>query len=242
MHRIYQTFIDRLSSAEDADDFAETMAITATALDLSYFAYLSMPRRVGKNPLVISTYPSNWVTHYVRNHYERLDPIITHALENTEPFQWGSELLPSQISPAQQGFLGEAAEFGIRQGFTVPIHDGQSPVAALTFATDQRRPQFEKCIDLHARVLQLMAICFHAHVRRKLSHEMTIHGILLSPRELECLEWAAQGKTKWEIGQILGISRNTAAYYLNSARDKLGVRTVIQAAVQLAAAKVDGQE
>ncbi|MGL3104735.1 helix-turn-helix transcriptional regulator [Bradyrhizobium sp. BR 1432] len=241
MHRIFQQFMDLLLSAEHADAFAEAMAITATALDLTCFAYLAMPQRTGKEPFIISTYPNNWVAHYVRSHYERLDPIVTQALESTEPFRWGLDLSARSISLAQQRFFGEAAEFGIRLGFTVPIHDEDGSVAALTFAADQRRPQFEKCIDLHARVLQLMARCFHSHLRRKLSH-VTIDGILLSPRELECLKWASQGKTAWEIGQILGISRNTAAYYLNSARDKLGVRTVVQAAVRLAAAKADGQD
>ena len=62
---------------------------------------------------------------------------------------------------------------------------------------------------------------------------------LLSPRELECLEWAAQGKSAWEIGRILGISRHTVASYLDNAKEKLGVRTIVQAATRLAAAKIE---
>lgn len=91
---------------------------------------------------------------------------------------------------------------------------------------------------MHARVLQLMAMYFHAHVRRKLSSERKIGCILLSSRELECLEWAAQGKSAWEIGCILGISRHTVADYLGNAKEKLGVRTIVQAAAHLAAAKI----
>ncbi|WP_334536923.1 LuxR C-terminal-related transcriptional regulator [Bradyrhizobium sp. AZCC 2230] len=52
-----------------------------------------------------------------------------------------------------------------------------------------------------------MAMYFHAHVRRKLTSSHEVDAILLSPRELECLEWAARGKSAWEIGRILGISR-----------------------------------
>ncbi|WP_353027207.1 helix-turn-helix transcriptional regulator [Mesorhizobium sp. M0991] len=59
-------------------------------------------------------------------------------------------------------------------------------------------------------------------------------GVALSRREIECLKWAARGKTAWEIGRILGISRHTAAYHRDNARMKLGVKTVIQAAVRLA--------
>ncbi|KRQ16271.1 transcriptional regulator [Bradyrhizobium manausense] len=242
MHRIYQRYIDLLFSAEHADAFAEAMAITASELDLSCFAYLAVPQRAGKKPVVISTYPNNWVEHYVRSHYERLDPIIKRSLETTDPFQWGLDVPSRPISAAQQRFLEEASEFGIRLGFTLPIHDTDGSVAALTFAADQRRPQFDRCIDLNASALQLIARCFHSHVRRKLLHEFTIDGIHLSPREVECLEWAAKGKSFWEIGQILGISHNTVAHYLRSARDKLGVRKVVQAVARLAAAKRDGQD
>lgn len=44
----------------------------------------------------------------------------------------------------------------------------------------------------------------------------------LTPRELECLRWTAEGKTAWEVGQILGISAQTAARHLSNATQKLG--------------------
>jgi DNA-binding CsgD family transcriptional regulator len=234
MHRVFQQFIDLLSSAADAHAFSEAMSVTATALDLSCFAYLALPSQQRKAPLVISTYPPNWVAHYVRNHYERHDPVVIQALQNPEPFQWGLEFEPAQLSSAQFELLDEASQFGIRFGFTVPIHDGHGPVAALTFASDQRNIPFEDCIASNARVLQLMGMYFHAHVRRRLGHENKVAGISLSPREFECLEWSYRGKSAWEIGKILGISRRTAAFHLDNARAKLGVRTVRQAVVQLA--------
>lgn len=234
MHLVFQRFIDFLSSAEDTATFSEAMAVVATALDLSCFAYLALPSRLSKKPLVISTYPASWVAHYTRNRYERLDPVIMQALQSPEPFQWGFELAPTQLSSVQKILLDEASQVGIRFGFTVPIHDGHGPVAALTFARDQRDVPFEHCVTSNARVLQLMAMYFHAHVRRKLTHENKIGGVSLSPREFECLEWSSRGKSAWEIGNILGISRRTAAFHLDNARAKLGVRTIRQAVVRLA--------
>jgi DNA-binding CsgD family transcriptional regulator len=239
MHRVYQRFIDLLSSAGDAEGFSRAMATTASAMDLSCFAYLALPCRLRRKPLVISTYPTNWVTHYLHSHYERLDPVITQALRDTEPFRWGFGLTARELSSAQHELFYEASEFGIRYGFTVPIHDGHGPIAALTFATDGKRPQFESCINSHARILQLMAMYFHAHVRRKLSGDRRIGEALLSPRELQCLEWAAEGKSAWEIGRILSISRHTVASYLENAKKKLGVRTIVQAATRLAAARLE---
>lgn len=58
---------------------------------------------------------------------------------------------------------------------------------------------------------------------------------MLSRREFECLKWAAQGKSAWEINQITGVSRRTAAFRLDNARAKVGVGTVKQAIAHFAA-------
>ena len=236
MHQVFQEFIDAIVGAEDAAGFSNALAKTASALDLSCFAYLALKSEENKHPQLISTYPSRWTAHYLHNKYQIIDPVIREALQNPEPFRWGVDFRSQTTSMAQRQLFDEAAQFGIRSGFTVPIHDGYGPIAELTLATDERRPQFEKCIDSYARVLQLMAMYFHAHLRRKLGNEHGLDGIRLSRREVECLEWAAQGKSSWEIGCILGISRNTVAYYLENAKEKLGVRTIAQAVTHLAAA------
>ena len=238
MHRIFQNFIDRLSNASDTESLRSAMGEAATALDLSCFAYLAIRDRSQTVPQLISTYPPAWTSHYLRSHYERFDPVVIEALGQAEPFEWGLGIeSPTALSKPQRELFEEAAMFGIRFGFTVPIHDHGGPVAAMTFAVDERRPQFKRRVSEHARALQLMAMYFHAHAHRRIHSGRTIDGILLSPREFECLEWAAQGKSAWEIGRILDISRHTAAFHLDNAKMKLGVRTIIQAVARLVASK-----
>ncbi len=55
---------------------------------------------------------------------------------------------------------------------------------------------------------------------------------ILSPREAECLHWAAAGKTDNEIGAILSISPRTARFHIENAKKKLGVSTRIQAVTE----------
>ena len=160
MHRIFQNFIDRLSSASNSDALRDAMSQAAAGLDLSCFAYLSMPDKTGGRAGFISNYPSAWTTHYFQRHYERFDPVIIRALGHPEPFEWGLGF--GSLAPFKsQELFEEAARFGIRYGFTIPIHSDNGPVAAVTFAADERRPQFERTISEHARVLQLMAMYFH---------------------------------------------------------------------------------
>ena len=45
--------------------------------------------------------------------------------------------------------------------------------------------------------------------------------IRLSKRQQEVLQWAAVGKTDWEIGMILGISESAVKFHFEIARKKL---------------------
>jgi len=53
----------------------------------------------------------------------------------------------------------------------------------------------------------------------------------LNDREIEALTWSARGKTSDEIAQILGLTKRTVDFHLDSARAKLGVATRTQAVV-----------
>ena len=54
----------------------------------------------------------------------------------------------------------------------------------------------------------------------------------LSRRERQCLELAAQGKSDWAVGRILGISERTVHHHIERAKHRLGVATRVQAIVQ----------
>lgn len=40
---------------------------------------------------------------------------------------------------------------------------------------------------------------------------------MITPRQVEIIEWLGWGKTAWEIGQILNISENTVHAHLSNA-------------------------
>jgi DNA-binding CsgD family transcriptional regulator len=54
----------------------------------------------------------------------------------------------------------------------------------------------------------------------KRCHSSTTLHIQLTKRERECLNWAAEGKTSWEISQILKISERTVNFHLGNCIEK----------------------
>ena len=237
LHNVFQRFVDRLNDSQDSSAFQSAMSEAASAFDLPCFAYLRMPRDDRALAALISNYPPSWTEHYLRSHYEKLDPVIGTAHAWTEPFQWGLGTDSFELTKSQKLFFDEAAEFGIKCGFTIPIKDQRGSIAAVTFASDTRREEFTRSIQTNQRVLQLMAICLHAHVRRKLWRDPLVDGVELKDRELECLRWASNGKTAWEIAQILGIRERTVNFHLANVRAKLNVCTLRQAITLYVAAQ-----
>jgi LuxR family quorum sensing-dependent transcriptional regulator len=53
----------------------------------------------------------------------------------------------------------------------------------------------------------------------------------LTPREIEILAWAARGKSAWEIGTILNITKRTVDAHANSAVRKIGAMNRTHAVV-----------
>jgi DNA-binding CsgD family transcriptional regulator len=50
-------------------------------------------------------------------------------------------------------------------------------------------------------------------------------------KEVECLRWCKEGKTNWEIGEILFVSEKTVEFHLHNAMKKLGATNRMTAVV-----------
>ena len=54
----------------------------------------------------------------------------------------------------------------------------------------------------------------------------------LTLKEAECLRWCKEGKTNWEIGEIMRISEKTVEFHLSNTIKKLNVSNRITAVVK----------
>ncbi len=206
MHDLFQGFVDMLFQADGEAALVAAMLSVTNALDLHNFAYLAMPLLSTPRPDVISNYPAAWINRYAACHYERIDPVIRHALNHSGAFTWGPDFSPLDGLRPEQQLFDEAAQFGIKYGFTIPIHDRDGSTAVITFATGDRRAAFCRSIRRNAQLLRLLALNFHAHATRRTRAIQPFESTGLSRRQIECLNWAAQGKSTWEIGKIIGVS------------------------------------
>jgi DNA-binding CsgD family transcriptional regulator len=229
MNRLMLTFIDELYAADSERELKSAMMTAAEALDLPQFVCLGISKRTMASPLVITTCPGAWERRYLDRAYQRIDPVVTQAFSGHAPFHWGTDDTLRGLTKEQLQIFDEGAMFGVRCGFTVPIHDEIGRMSAVTFASQEKPEVFRRSLQTNEDLLHLMAVHFHVHARQKLGFGASSAWPRLSPRETQCLRWAACGKTRWEISRILRISPRTVAFHIDNARAKLDASSTTEA-------------
>jgi DNA-binding CsgD family transcriptional regulator len=180
---------------------------------------VALPGVSQTNPLLILTYPDEWVQRYVSRNYFALDPVVAAAANSLLPIDWESLDLSGRA--ARQVF-GEAAELGIGDhGLTFPIRGARGDHALFTVTSELPRRDWQTLRKAYMRDFQILGHFIHGKVL-ELHHGIATPRKPLSPRERECLHWAAQGLINKEIAHRLGISERVVRAYFESARHKLG--------------------
>jgi DNA-binding CsgD family transcriptional regulator len=167
---------------------------------------------------VETTYPEEWIRRYLEHGYDRIDAVTLESRRSPLPFQWRDALARPEYGAETQRVFDEAAAFAIHDGFTVPVH-APGRLSLMSMSVEDRS-LFQANAGHRRNALHLMALHYHMACERALfAAAPPIH---LSPREREVLLWASQGKTGWEIAQILKLTERTVTYHVENARTKLG--------------------
>lgn len=238
MQRFIREFLDQVEIANSPSQLGDAIAGLIGSFDFNAFAFLALSSN-GERPLLISNYDKKWQTHYMAQGYQDRDPVMLHSRYASDLFTWGSEMAAG-FGPMACDFFHEAESFDIRSGVTVPIPEWPNGFAAMTFATDRRRAQLTTCLRCNRTALLFVTAHFHNHLRRMREPIRLVEGAELTPREYECLKWAARGKSQSDIVQITGISSRSVARDIENLRAKLGVRSITQAIAIFAAYEATG--
>ena len=83
-------------------------------------------------------------------------------------------------------------------------------------------------------LIEMMSLAIHRRCRLTPGFGTGLAArVELTPRQLECLKWAAAGKSDGEIAAVLGISESTVHFHIEVAKKRLAVRSRLQAVALL---------
>lgn len=229
---------ERLEQAEDVPSIFSACKRMAQATGFPFFVYaVRVPISITQPyHFSISGYPSAWRQRYDAKRYLRIDPVIAHVLTSMKPVLWDE--IPRD-TPEVHEFFEDAARFGVVHGLTIPIYGRGGEISLFSVARESPPlPLDEQERISLAQRIQWFATHVHEAVRSVVltrEGEPLVRGNLTA-RERDCLVWAADGKTSFEISRILEITERTVHYHLQNASEKLGVhgsRNAIAKAIAL---------
>jgi len=238
MQQIVRNYLEASEFARTPDQLRNAIASVITLLDCHGFAYLTLPDDdAADTPYLLSNYDVRWTTQYQARRDHLRDPVTRQARCVNELFAW-TPAIAARFDPAARDLFCESEAFGIRCGITVPLRNSGRTVAAMTLVTDVKRSRYLSCVRYNVFALQFLAQSSHARLQRLRQEGREINGIVFTHREMECLEWASQGKSRSDITLITGLRYRQVVRALEHAKAKLGVRTTTQAVRIYAAYKV----
>jgi DNA-binding CsgD family transcriptional regulator len=227
--RINWEFAELCDRAKAVGEVAAIFMREVRALGFTHAACASHvdPLKPPPGAVVMVDYPQAWLERFSANNYARRDPVFLTARRQALPFQWSDRRFRRTLGHDQIEILNEAAEIGLGDGVTIPIHapDALPASCSLAIGADGVDP-------LNVRQAHWYAVYAHESARRLLVKRQPRLRPVLSPRERQCLELIAQGKDDFAVSVLLGISEHTAHNAIRRAMRKYGVATRMQAFVR----------
>jgi LuxR family quorum-sensing system transcriptional regulator CciR len=225
--RISWSFAERCDAATAPGDVARLLFAEMKRLGFVHVACGSHvdAHAPPADAVMMINYPAAWIAHHSACGYPARDPVYATARTQALPFQWSDARFRAALDDDQTRILAEAADAGLGDGFTIPIHapDARAASCSLVIGPDGVDP-------LRVREAHWFAVYAHETARRLLGGPA--RRPFLSRRERECLCFIAGGKTDYETGVILGISEHTVHNTVRRAMQKYGVATRVQAFVR----------
>jgi LuxR family transcriptional regulator, quorum-sensing system regulator BjaR1 len=219
-------FIEDLDCANGITAVIAAMDRTLASYGFEFFCFHDFPDPERFADFIFcKRFSDEWLKLYIKEGYARIDPALRMCRRTTKPFIWADAPYDPEREPRTLEFVRRVADFGLARGLMVPIPRNAGRPGVVWFGGSN--PE----LDVHTLpVLHCLAL-YAFEKLRQISRPAYEEKPLLTPREREVLAWAAEGKTAWQIGEILAISKRTVDEHVRAAVVKLGATNRTHAVV-----------
>lgn len=221
----YHEISKELAGIESENDIKQLCEAFCEAADLEYYIYAVVRGVTSLNAPRVTTYtnyPDEWMKSYLGDEMQKHDPVVKYCFENAAPICWDKLVqLEQYVDPAGAAIMERAAGCGLANGLSIPIKGSGGEMAIFSLATKNIDRIGERLSNALSHAQTLGTELLDAFRRLKSDDPEFSQG-KLTTREKECLFWACEGKTTWEISKIVNVSERTIIFHLASATNKLG--------------------
>jgi LuxR family quorum sensing-dependent transcriptional regulator len=217
--------LDRLETAKTPDDVLRVLAAALKAFGAEFFclSFLTKPGQKFEDVILALRVPPEWLRLYLERDFGAVDPSVRYCRHTAHPFRYQDAPFDPVREPEAAEVMRRAADFRLSRGFMVPVAGPAGCEGAVwiggyhfTLAACEKP------------VVHLLALYAFERVRA-FSRPCETTKPCLTSRQREVLAWTAAGKTAWEIGEILHITKRTVDAHIQTAARKLGAVNRTQA-------------
>ncbi len=163
---------------------------------------------------IISTnYPPEWLKVYEGNGYPYIDPLVRENFATFE-LQYWKDTYRKHMPPRK--FIMDARDFKLNDGYTIGARNRNGSNGSIFTISSGLMKQEKRT----GTVLRVMAPHLHNCMAR-IQKAAKKQGIKISFREKEVLSWLKEGKSSWDISEILHVSENTVNFHIKNIMQKL---------------------
>ncbi len=226
-------FIDDLQHASTPEGVSRlllglTSNFGLTALMAGTVPHPGTPRSRQRSHAMLCDWPMHWFERYVARNYVDQDPVVTYMKRQPSLVRWSTAATELQSGRSALRVMGDAGEFKLNDGLAFPLITMEGNIVMVSLGGEM--------VDISPEELGVVELAATYAVGRAMqlhnASEIFAQRPDLTPRETECLKWAAEGKSEWEISQILGISEHTSEKHLLNAKRKLGAVNRVHAVAE----------
>lgn len=164
--------------------------------------------------------PASYRDTFLDRSIAKRNPVNQHCKTKSVPIIWNQA---TYVDADRAELWEHQARFGYRYGIALALHMPDGRHFMLGVDRDQPLPKNPDEVTRMVASLQLFAVHAQEAAMRLLIPSLSSPDApALTPRELETLRWTMEGKTAWEVANVLGISERTAVLHANNAMHKLG--------------------
>jgi len=227
-HRILE-FISDLDGCRTVEEVAHSLEKLLEEFGFDFYGVLKQPKP-DENPMqlvLIGRWPERWPQTYIAKKYVLIDPTIRFLGLAQRAFRWRDTLTAFRLDPHRprmERMMMEAVRNGLEDGYMFPVHGRNGLIGNVSLGG--------RAVDLSPVELSVL----DAAARRVFWRLMEITGkardletadkveTKLTRREMEVLNYLAEGLTSHQISKVLKISNHTVDWYMNGIQDKLNAK------------------
>jgi DNA-binding CsgD family transcriptional regulator len=220
--RFTDDIVSQIVVAKTSDDVVSALGKLSGELGFRCFRTDYVPSLKSQQTVSYSNQPEKWGHESMQVPVElaRRDPVWNHLEHSILPLVWGKETYEQAgLSEVYEQFSG----YGLVSGACLALRGAHSEMLAIGFTSDERQPSLALQPEIFG-VLYLASATILEHALAVIGVHPMLDDALphITKREKEVLKWSAEGKTAWEIGQIINISAATVQFHSRNAMEKLG--------------------